>query len=127
MFAWFLKNMNDPFLVIHRFFKNPRCNLSQFWRPGGLFFKQCKANNPICKEPGLLVTDDPDDSLLFPKNHPRHPEVMFEFKNFTVRIGDQKSSKDACLYGPKKYQGKTMIVRPKLISGSVGNVRYIKA
>ena len=66
-------------------------------------------------EPGVLVTDSPNDTLLYPKNHPEHPKLMWDFRDFTLVLGDMKSRRGQVYCGSKIYSGTGRIVVPSMI------------
>ena len=126
MYAWFIKGLR-PMEAMNRLFRNPACNLHEFWRLGGLYFRWCRRGGELCGDEGTLVTDEPNDTLLYPKRHRKHPEMQFSFKPTTVTIGGRKAPDGLAWYGVKKsVQEHRQIVVPPMIARP-GKVVMIKA
>jgi len=116
MYAWFIRGLR-PLEVMNRLFCNPACNLHQFWRPGGLYFRWCKRGGTLCGEGGTLVTDEPNDTLLYPKSHRRHPEMQFDLKPTVVTVRGRKAPAGLAWYGAKKtVKEHRQIVVPDMVA-----------
>jgi hypothetical protein len=87
MYGWFIKGQG-PIAAMNKLFRNPRCNLHEFWKGSGtpLHFRQVTDGSPLCPGPGTLVSDTPFDSFLFGKDDPQAGKMQWNWKPIVVAI-----------------------------------------
>ena len=111
MIAFFIENINAKQAI--SIFKDEKCSLRQLCS-GEFYASDCLHGASLTNKRGTLISNSAGHTLLFPKGHDRHPELMWDFKPISFVYNGHQVEQGVWMGESKNVEFKKRIEIPNM-------------